>query len=389
MSLEQRNPQDLGFDPGRLSAVETAIAGDIDREHYDGAALAVGRRGALALFSVQGYAHRESGRALKEDDVFLTFSSGKQFTTAAVLQYVERGRLHLHQPVADLIPEFAQHGKGKIALHHLLTHTSGIVPFPPPLPPEHTFDLQRVVEAVCGTPPESRPGERVRYSVITAHAVMAEMVRRVDDSGRPFRQIVEDEIFAPLGMTDTALGIPDRLRERLCPVVVRDRRPGLLDPDLIEGIGEALRPESEMPAGGFVTTLSDFARFADALRAGGVLDGKRILSPAMLDLATRNHTGQEPNDLWNYAVEARDWPIFPAYLGLGFFLRGEGVHPAPFGSLASSRTFGGIGAGSTTFFIDPERDLFYAFLSTGLLEESYSMERHQRLADIVHAAVVD
>ena len=74
MPLEQANPQQLGFDPQRLDLVEAAIARDIDQGLYDGAALAVGRRGSLALFTVQGYAHRETQRALKEDDVFVSFS---------------------------------------------------------------------------------------------------------------------------------------------------------------------------------------------------------------------------------------------------------------------------------------------------------------------------
>jgi CubicO group peptidase (beta-lactamase class C family) len=149
-----------------------------------------------------------------------------------------------------------------------------------------------------------------------------------------------------------------------------------------------LNATSEIPAGGYVTTIADFARFAEMLRGRGELDGARILSAAMLDLAAKNHTGRMPNDLWNFAVEARGWPVFPAYLGLGFFLRGKGTHPSAFGSLATPRTFGGIGAGSAVFFVDPERDFFYAFLSTGLLEETRSMERHQRLADLVHAAVI-
>ena len=105
MALETASPKELGIDASRLARVEEAIERDIDKEVYDGAALAVGRQGRLALFSVQGYAHRETGRRLKEDDVFVSFSSGKQFTVAAVLAFVERGLLQLHQPVADLIPE--------------------------------------------------------------------------------------------------------------------------------------------------------------------------------------------------------------------------------------------------------------------------------------------
>jgi len=387
--LDRVDAEELGFDAERLARVEAAIARDIGEWRYDGAALAVGRAGKLALVSCQGFAERRTGRRLRLDDVFLTFSSGKQFTVAAVLAYVERGLLQLHRPVAEVIPEFGTKGKGTITLAHLLTHTSGIPPSVPLASPADIVDLKKTVAAICTTTPETLPGTAVKYSIATAHALMAEMVCRVDGGTRPFRQIMHDEIFEPLGMHETALGLPDSLRERVCPVVVRDRSPGLLDPQALEAMLNLLTPEAELPAGGYVTTISDFARFAEMLRARGAFGDRRLLSPAIIELASRNHTGTMPNDIWNYTVELRNWPVFPAYLGLGFFLRGDGVHPTPFGSLATPRTFGGIGAGSTTFHIDPARDLIYAFLSTGLLEESRSMERHQRLADLVHAAVVD
>jgi CubicO group peptidase (beta-lactamase class C family) len=381
------DPGDLGFDAQRLARVEASIGADIENHEYDGAALIVGRSGQTAFTSIQGFAQRASQRMLQSDDVLVTFSSGKQFTVAAVLHYVEQGLLQLHRPVAEVIPEFAANGKAKINLAHLLTHTSGIPPFAPLANPLDLFNLEQSVAAICRMAPDTLPGQAVRYSITTAHAVMAEMVRRVDGGTRPFRQIMAEEIFAPLGMRDTALGLPDHLRERVCPVVVSDRSPGLLDPEMLEGTAQTLTPESEMPAGGYVTTIADFARFAEMLRNGGELDGARILSPAMIEAATRNHTGDMPNDIWNYCIESRNWPVFPANLGLGFFLRGEGAFPTPFGTLASPRTFGGVGAGSTCFHIDPERDLFVAFLSTGLLEESRSMERHQRIADLIQAAV--
>ncbi len=381
--------RDLGFDPDRLVRLEASLAADIEKGTCNGIALVVGRAGKTALVSIQGYADRAEGRELGADDVLVTFSSGKQFTGVTVLNYIERGLLQLHRPVAEVIPEFGVNGKAKINLAHLLTHTSGIPPFAPTEDPAGDYDLEKYVAAICQTAPETLPGQAVKYSITTAHSVMAEMVRRVDGGNRPFRQIVEEEVFLPLGMKDTALGKPDRLADRVCPVVVTDHSPGLLDPAMLEGTAQGLTPESEMPAGGYVTTISDFARFAEMLRNGGSLDGVRILSPGMISMATTNQTGDMPNDIWNYCVETRNWPVFPANLGLGFFLRGEGTFPTPFGSLASPRTFGGIGAGSTCFHIDPERDMFVAFLSTGLLEESRSTERHQRVADMVHAALVD
>ena len=379
----------LGVNEARLGLVRDAIRRDIDQEIYDGAALIVHRRGVPVLEVIEGYADRARGESLSADAVFSTFSSGKQMTSVVVLKYVEKGLLHLHTPVADVIPEFAANGKRRMNLAQLLTHTSGIAALPPPMPPEATGDLRAFVAAMCATAPESVPGSRVRYSILPGHAVMAEMVRRVDGATRPFRQIVKEEVFDPIGMRETAMGLPDELRERFCPVVVRDRSPGLLDPEMLEAWNLLLQPTTEIPAGGYVTTISDFGWFAEMLRNGGQLGGGRVLSPATIELATRNYTGDMPNDIWDYAVEARGWPVFPAYLGLGFFLRGEGTHPTPFGSLASARTFGGVGAGSTTFHIDPEKELSYAFLSTGLLEESRSTERHQRISNLVHAAMED
>ena len=119
------------------------------------------------------------------------------------------------------------------------------------------------------------------------------------------------------------------------------------------------------------------------------LDDVRILSPAIIDLATTNHTDLMPNGLWNYACELHGWDEFPAYLGLSFFLRGVGIFPTYFGTMATAGTFGGIGAGSTIFWVDPERDVTFVCFTAGLLEESNSLLRFQRLSDLVHAAVVD
>src|SRR5262249_28869279 len=100
----------LGFDAARLERVAEAIGKDIAAQRYDGAALRVHRRGKLALDIVQGYAHRERGSRLANDAVFVTFSSGKQFTAVTVLKYIEKGLLQLHQPVVEVIPEFAGNG---------------------------------------------------------------------------------------------------------------------------------------------------------------------------------------------------------------------------------------------------------------------------------------
>jgi CubicO group peptidase (beta-lactamase class C family) len=370
--MEQTDPAQLGFDPERLERVLGAIDADIAAGRYDGVALCVARRGRVALRAHRGFADRGSGRRLASDAVFATMSVGKQFANAVVLNRIERGDLRLMMPVAELIPEFGSRGKERMRLVHLLTHTSGIASRVPMLPPEELASIERLVAWACTTAPESLPGERVTYSIAVAHAVMAEMVRRAEGGKRSFARILEDDLFRPLGMRETSLGPRDDLVPRLCPVAARFSIPG-----------------AEIPAGGYLTTLADLARFVEMLRRGGELDGARILSPAMLELATRNHTGDKPNSLLDYTVQMRGWEPFPAAIGLGFFIRGEGVIPGFFGNLCSPRTFGGLGAGSTAFWVDPARDLTFSFLSVGLMEDSYHLERVSRLSDIVVSALVD
>jgi CubicO group peptidase (beta-lactamase class C family) len=382
------DPRDAGFDPHRLERLATAIERDIATELYDGCEVVVARGGLVAFHRQFGFAERASRRPVSPAQPFVTMSIGKQLTVTAVLQRVERGDFALTTPVAELIPEFGQRGKTGITIVHLLTHTGGLPMMLPPMPLELAGNLEAVVQATCASLPEFRPGSRVSYSILVAHAVLAECVRRVDGGRRAYRTLLAEEVFGPLGMTDTTLGCPDRQRARLAPVVVRDRRPGLFDPAFLEALGNALTEDTEIPAGGYVSTAPDFHRFAEMLRRGGEIDGVRILSPATVEAVQTNQTGDEPNTLWAYTEAMRGWAPFPANLGLGFFLRGEGVFPTPFGQLASPATFGGFGAGSTAYWIDPATDVTYAFMSSGLMEDSYSVERHMRLADLVHAALI-
>jgi CubicO group peptidase (beta-lactamase class C family) len=158
---------------------------------------------------------------------------------------------------------------------------------------------------------------------------------------------------------------------------------------VVEGIEGLLRiPGAEIPAGGFLTTIQDLHRFAEMLCRGGELDGARILSPAMIAYCTRNHTGELRNILFDATVGYRGWELYPAYIGIGFFVRGERPTPGPFGVLNSPQTFGGVGAGSTGFWVDPGRELSFAFLSTGLMEDSHHFERLGGLSDLIVSSIV-
>jgi CubicO group peptidase (beta-lactamase class C family) len=68
-------------------------------------------------------------------------------------------------------------------------------------------------------PPEAEPGTVINYSPVCAHAILGEMVRRVDGGNRPFRRILADDVFEPLGMNDTAFGLrADLVQVRMTPL---------------------------------------------------------------------------------------------------------------------------------------------------------------------------
>ena len=381
----------LGIDPDRLARVRERILHDIDAERCHGVNLIVARHGDVILDITEGFADRAASKPLKRDSVFVTMSVAKQFTNVLALSLVERGLLNLHAPVAELIPEFATLGKEKVNLYHLLTHTSGVMSAIPPVPPEVLINIDSLLDYACSLPLESQPGERVNYSILLGHTIIAALCLRANGNGRTYTAMLKEDLFEPLGMNDTSMGLREDLADRLCPVKVSYKDiPALLPPEAVEGIGEIIKiPGSELPGGGCVTTINDVHRFAEMLRRGGELDGTRILSPGMLEFCARNHTGDMRNILFDMWCGTRNWIEYPASVGCGFFMRGEGNLPGLFSVMNSPNTFGGFGAGSTGFTVDPERDLTLAFLSTGLMEDSYHFERIGMLATLVLGAMTE
>ena len=370
------------------SRLKQAIEADILSGLFDGAATIVAVGGEIAFNETIGYADRANETLLRHDSVFPVFSISKALTAVALLQRIERGEAKLDTPVCEVIPEFGIKGKARATLGQLLCHTAGVAPGFPAVPAEQQGNLEAVVAVVCATPAVSVPGEEASYSQIMAHAVVAESVRRLDGSGLRFRDIVKRDILSPLGMLDTRLGMCSDLAARGIVPCCTDRSPGLFDPDaLVAAAQDIMNPalDHEMPAAGFVSTLNDMYAFSEALRGGGKRGEARVLSPAMVAFATKVHTGTMINTQWHFAREMKGWPAFPANLGLGFFIRGEGMIPTYFGHLASPKTFGAFGAGSTNMWVDPTRDMIMVCLTTGILEETNSAARFQRLSDIAIA----
>jgi CubicO group peptidase (beta-lactamase class C family) len=379
---------DLKMNSQRLEHLQSVVKADIAQGLYHGAVIKVARGGRVVLDAVIGSHDAEQTRPLQRDSVFSIFSITKAFTNILTLRAIEEGRYSLTTPISDLVPDFKGGGRNVITLFHLLSHQSGFPIIFEVKPGMYIDRFDEMIAAVCEVvQPVEPPGERVAYSPLVNHVLMAEALRRTDPKKRSYRDIVQQDLLAPLGMKDSSVGLRADLKPRKVVPDFRGNYPIGHRGHSNYGPNGAFEEEhAEMPWVGIVSTVPDMFRLAEMLRQNGTLDGARILSPAMLELARRNWTGEKPNELYTQRGKDRGWPPFPAYIGLGFSLRGTAMGHHMFGTLASPGTFGNYGAGTTIYWVDPERDMTFVCLSAGVMESNANIERFQKLSDIVFSA---
>jgi CubicO group peptidase (beta-lactamase class C family) len=379
---------DAGLNETRLEHLRTSIEADVKRRLYHGAVIIVARHGRIGFQAAIGSADEQQTLPLQTQSVFSIFSVTKAMTNLLVLRAVELGQLALTTKVVDIIPEFSGGLREQITLFHLITHSSGLPMVFTPKPGMYIDRLDEIIAAICkNVHSVEPPGERCAYSPLANQALLGEALRRTDPKGRPYRAIVDEELFKPLGMTSSAIGLRADLKSRHIVPDFRGNFPIEHPGHSNLGPNGAFEEEhAEMPWVGAVSTVPDMFRLAEMLRREGALDGVRILSPATLAMARRNWTGDKPNELYKALAHKRGWEPSPAYIGLGFSLRGTTHCHHMFGTLTSPGTFGNYGAGSALYWVDPERAVTFVCLTAGVMESNDNIERFQRLSDIAISA---
>lgn len=378
------------FDKSRLKHLKAMIEADVASGAYYGAVVRVMRGGVIGFDEAIGAAYGPGTQALAKDSVFSIFSTTKAFTNILILRAIEMGRFALTTRVSDIIPEFKGPPRERATFFNLLSHTSGLpgVWIPKPGMYLDRLDelLEAVVENVHGT---VEPGTRCDYSPLANHVLMGEALRRTDPKGRPFRDILHEDLFEPLGMTSTSMGLRGDLKARHVKPDMRGTVPIKHLSRTIEGDHALFEdPDVEAPHVGCASTVPDLSRFAEMLRRGGELDGVRILSPRTIEMARQVWTGDFPNELYRAVHLRMGWEEMPAYMGLGFNVRGTQIGHHQLGTLTSPETFGNYGAGSALFWVDPALDVSFACLTAGVMTQAANIERFQKLSDIVVSACI-
>ncbi len=370
--LPSADPASLGLDPGRIAQLFGVIERHIAEGRYPGAQVALARRGRLAALRTFGQARlRPQAQPATDDTLWLLYSQTKVLTAAAVWQLVDRGALRFADRVADHIPEFARHGKGEITLFQVLTHQGG---FPSAtVPPEAWADHELLLRVVCDFTLEWTPGSKVHYHGTAAHWVAAVLIEVV--TGCDYREWIRRELLDPIGLHDLYLGVPEAVQNRCADMhVLQD---GRMQPEP-ESSTPAFRAAGIPGAGGYGTAAA-MAAFYQMLLAGGTLNGRRVLSPRVIQFATRNHTGDRVDERYG----------MPMHRGLGPHVRGLTPTIRGLGTIASPTTFGHGGVGSSYSWADPESGVSFSYLTNARLEEPWHSVRIDQISNLAHAAIVE
>ncbi|HZF46279.1 MAG TPA: serine hydrolase domain-containing protein, partial [Sphingomonadaceae bacterium] len=311
----------------RLDTLREVILADIARGDYYGLVLTVGRGGEKVFEEALGAQDAAGERPLRLDNVFSIFSTTKAFTNILILKAIEEGRFALTTKVRDVLPEFTGKPREEATFYHLLTHTAGMPGVWTPKPGMYLDRLSELyeatIEAVHGL---VEPGSRCDYSPLVNHVLMGMALVRTDPKGRDYQTLLYEDLFAPLKMDSTSMGLRADLKDRHVRPDLRGTVPIKHLSRNIEGDHALFEdPATESPHVGCASTSGDLYRFAEMLRRGGELDGVRILSPRMIKVARQVHTGTMPNELYKAAHLRAGWQVAPAYMGLGFNVRGTAI----------------------------------------------------------------
>jgi CubicO group peptidase (beta-lactamase class C family) len=342
---------------------------------FPGAALAVCSRGRLVLDLVGGYADTQRGELVNADSLFPLFSGTKPFAAVALWQQIERGRLGLDEAVAAHWPAFGQMGKERVLVRHVLSHRGGFPTTPPELaPPARWGDAATAARVVAAGPLEHAPGTVSAYHVLTQHWVVAELIRRLD--GRAYSDYLREEITGPLGLTDTHVGIPADLADRVVKLHATDGTDAWGRENLRAMVDAALH-RMAVPGASGVSTARDMARFYAALAAGGASDGARILQS---ETVTRMLAVEVDGEI-DHTFAA------PVRRGLGFELGGLADPRRHWpGATSTERTFWHGGFGSSICWGDPDLQASMAFMTNGVRRDEAAAIARRDLSDAVRAA---
>lgn len=299
-----------------------------------------------------------SGQTMTPDTVLWIASMTKAITGMAAMQQVEQGKLELDNPASDVISYLGEvevlegfddagqpitrSPKRPITLRHLMTHTAGfsyefwnksIIRY------QETKGIPQVTtceNAALKTPLVFDPGERWDYGINLDW--VGKMVEAV--SGKKLGEYMKENIFDPLGMSNTAFKITPDMRARMAKIHQRG------EDDSFEPLDLEIpqEPEFEMGGGGLYSTVGDYLKFVKMILNKGTANANQVLKSETVEMMSQNQMGdcrvcELKTAIPEFSNDAEFFPGMEKTWGLSFMINTE---QAPTGRPAGSLAWAGL-----------------------------------------------
>jgi serine-type D-Ala-D-Ala carboxypeptidase len=358
-TLLEGHPAEVGMSQARLEDVAARLQNRVDRALIPGAVIWVARHGKTVLHKAFG--EREVGKdAMTEDTLFDLESNTKVLSTAiSYMILIERGAVHLSDPVAKFLPHFATNGKSHVTIRDMLRYSSGLpvdiaLPGAPNL--SDVPSPSKLWQLMEETPLEYPTGSKVEYSDLT-YRLLGHVLEAA--TGQNLQQFAKANVWSKLGMSRTTY---NPLNNGFTVQETAATGPGSwnLRTGTIRGVVE---DDFDWVMGGIVgcdglfSTARDIAVFLQMILNGGSYGGVRIVSPSTIRMMTADQTPQ--------VTEATDTDPISNLL---FTHKGYGwelwTHRFSSGGMRlTSKSFGKAGGAGTFFWVDPQQDVFGVILT--------------------------
>jgi CubicO group peptidase (beta-lactamase class C family) len=372
------------------SRIDSTLQALVNTGAIAGVSALIAEKNREVYFNAFGNADIEAGIPMSRNTVTRIFSMTKPITGVALMQLYEKGAFDLDDPLSKYAPEFANvkvfagtDAKGKVMLvpparpitiRDLTRHTAGFTDDGHPHlgamarkadPLNRENSLAVMAKKLASLPLAFHPGEEWSYGIsVDVQAYLVEVL-----SGKPFDEYIHENIFVPLGMSNTGYVVAD---PKNLAALYRRSDDGKLTriPDEDANVFNS-KPWPLKPGGwGLTSTIDDYMKFARMLANKGTFNNTTILKEETVNLMATNHLSD--------SVTKRMWLPSKGQVGFGidFAVR---LRPAqsPDENVGTVGEFFWDGAASTLFWVDPANDLA-AVLFVQILPFDRALHKHFR-----------
>ncbi|MEW5733582.1 MAG: serine hydrolase domain-containing protein [Thermodesulfobacteriota bacterium] len=363
-------PESVGLTEKGVSAVWDRVRSLYRAGMHPAITLCIRKNGKVVLNRAIGHARGngfEDGPDAEKvpatpDTLICWFSASKAITAMCIHLLAQQCKLHLQDPVAFYIPEFAKKGKKNVTIHQVLCHRGGFPMFPPKVNKETLFDYDAVVDILCQARHYSPLRRAAAYHAISGGFILGEIVKRI--TGKDIREYLEESFSKPLGLSTFTYGVPEKDRHRVAtnsytgfpvtfPATPFVRRALTVDWDEVVNVSNDARfYNAIVPAGNLFSTADEMCRYFQMLLNGGELDGVRIFEPLTVRRAVTEAYPREIDRIL----------MLPIPYGAGMIL---GMDPAGLYGFYCGEAYGHAGFLNCLCWADPRKNISVALQNTG------------------------